>query len=137
MNGIWISLRYSSALPVRALLAIAAWIWSILFLAASWHLAAEPSYQLLFTLAPAKTWSSLFLIDAAALIWRIVDRRPRIGWTRAINAYTCGLWALYIACSVQVRGYLAPDCAGDVAMLLGAIWATLRTDLTVSDRESA
>jgi hypothetical protein len=82
-------------------------------------------------------WSLVFVFDAIALAWRTIEQRTRIGWTRVINSFTCALWACYLISMVDGRGYLAPDGAVTIALLLGAIWCTLRTDLTVGDRESA
>lgn len=137
MNKIWLSLRYTSTIPVRGTLVLAALGWGLLFLFASPQVALNPVYTFLFSLASQDLWSALFLVDAALLLWRMVETRTRVGVTRLVNAYTCGLWALFLACSIKARGYVAPDCADDIAIFLAAVWCTLRTDLTVSDRESA
>jgi hypothetical protein len=135
--NIWISLRYSSTLPLRGGLAVSAALWAVLFLFAPARLDVDPVYAFLFALAPPFVWAGIYAIDALALLWRIVETRPRVGWTRVINAATCGLWAMYLACALHARGFIAPDFADDVAMLVGAIWCTLRSDMNVSDRESA
>lgn len=138
MNRLWLALRYSSTLPLRSVLAVTAAMWSLLFvLAPSPSLSALPTYQLMSEFAPAQFWPSVFALDALALTWRIVERHPRIGWTRLINAMTCGLWTMYLACLVEVYGFAPPGCAAVVGILLCAIWCTLRTDLTLGDRESA
>jgi hypothetical protein len=137
VNRIWLSLRYSSALPVRCLLAIAAASWAVLFITAPQALVDERAYRFLFELAAPVVWALLFAVDALLLIWRMIESRSRIGWTRVINAYTCGLWIFYLACEFKARGFVAPDCAFQIALLAGAIWNALRSDLTVGDRESA
>lgn len=134
---IWESLRYSSTLPVRGALAIAAAIFAVLFVFAPEHLAGDAVYIFLFALAPSRAWAATFAINALLLAWRIFERQPRIGWSRLINAGTCGLWAVYLVVLYKARGFFAPDCAADLALFLAAIWCALRTDLNVNDRESA
>jgi hypothetical protein len=135
--NLWLSIRYSSTLPIRCVLAVAATIWALLFAFAPARITADPVYAFITSLAAAPVWSALFAVDAMLLTWRIFETRSRIGWSRIINACTCGLWMLYIVCSIEALGYLAPDIADDIAMMICAAWCTLRTDLTVSDRESA
>lgn len=134
---IWESLRYSSTLPTRGVLAVAAALRSITFVMATPALGSDPIYASLFAAAAAQVWSAMFAMIAIAITWRIFEPRSRVAISRVINAATCGIWVVYIASMFSARGFLAPDCAADVAALLAAIWCTLRTDLTVDDRGTA
>lgn len=84
-----------------------------------------------------QVWATIFGLDAVLLLCRIVDTRSRIGFSRLINAATCGLWCGYIAATVSAVGYFGPDDAAEVALALAAAWCALRTDLTQNDRETA
>lgn len=137
VRGVTHSFRYSSTMPTRCLLAVTAWMWAALFLVAPVELSADPAYTMLFHLSPVWGWVLVFALDAVMLTWRIIDRCPRIGATRIINAATFGLWSFVLCASIWTRGYLAPDSAYATTMLFAALWTTLRTDLTENDRETA
>ena len=137
MRHVWYAFRYSSPLPVRVMLAIAALLWAILLAVDPARLAVEAPYDILFRIAPRWIWAVLFAVDGLLLTWRIVDARNLVGVTRIVNAATCGLWSLYICATAGSQHYLPPDAADEIAILLAAAWATLRTDLTQSDKETA
>ncbi|MGH8121449.1 MAG: hypothetical protein ACREPT_01615 [Rudaea sp.] len=122
---------------MRGALAVAAGLWALLFLVAPDRLVADPVYAFMTRVVPTWFWAVLFATDALGLAWRIFERCPRVGWSRFINAFTVGLWALYLACAIDALGYVAPDFADDITLLLCAVWCALRTDITISDRESA
>lgn len=131
------ALRYSSTLPVRVMLAMAALVWAAAFALAPDRVLDEPLYVSLLRAAPRWIWVALSAADGIALAWRLIARNPRIGVTRAVNAATCGMWTMYVAASVASVGYLSPSISGGVALLAASIWVSLRTDMTQSDRDTA
>lgn len=136
-HGIGQTLRYASPLPIRILLAIAALLRSIFYLTAQPRIDKAPMYHALMEIMPLEAWGVVFFANFLLLSWRIVDKRPRIGWSRLINSSTCFLWSIYVCANVYTLGFLRPDCSSEIAMMLAATWATLRTDLTNGDRAAA
>lgn len=133
MRQLWTALRYSSTLPVRTMLALSMLVRAALLLAVE----VDGDIAHMIRLAPAYEWAALFGVNGLLLVWRILDSRPRIELTRYINVATCGVFGAYITSLVSALGAL-PSSDGDTAvLLLFAVWVTLRTNLTASDRESA
>lgn len=137
LSQLWMSLRYGSTIPMRIALALAA-----LVFAASLVLSPSgPAWFRIYTGpmhgAEVWQWAAVFGANGVLLLWRVLDRRVRIGLTRFINACSCALWVGYVCATAATIGSLSPDLAGEAVLALGAVWVTLRTDLTQSDRESA
>ncbi|MBR0346044.1 MAG: hypothetical protein IJI03_12380 [Rudaea sp.] len=133
MRQLWMALRYSSTLPVRAILAVSMLVRAVLIL---W-VEADADIAHMISVAPAYEWAALFGVNGLLLTWRILDNRPRVELTRAINVATCSVLGGYIGSIVAHLGAL-PSSDGDTAvLLLFAVWVTLRTNLTASDKESA
>lgn len=137
LRPLWRTLRYSSAMPIRWMLAICALLWAVFMLTSPAAMAGDPVYQAMFRMMPREAWAAAFGVDGVLLLWRIVDVHPRIGATRLINSATVGLWSVFLCLTTKVYGSLPPDAADAFGILLAAMWATLRTDLTLDDRENA
>lgn len=133
----WHALRFGSTMPTRCALAITALLFSVSLLVAPDSINARPLFAAMLAGHGAQIWAAVFGADALLLICRIVDTRPRVGFSRLINAGTCGLWCGYVAATVSAVGYFGPDDAAEVALAMAAAWCALRTDLTVNDRETA
>lgn len=96
-----------------------------------------PTYAHLLAEGGRYGWASLFFLNGTLLLWRILDLRARAGALRLVNALSICLWAAYVGTSITSLGYVKPDLADPVVLLIAAIWLTLRTDLTVADRATA
>jgi len=133
MNQLLLAFRYSSTLPIRAMLALSMLLRAVLIATVTY----DSDIAHMIDIAPTYEWALLFGANGVLLLWRIMDSVPRIELTRFINVATCGVLGGYIVALISHLGDL-PSSDGDTAvMLIFAIWVTMRTNLTASDRESA
>lgn len=135
MNHLWLSLRYSSTMPVRIMLAVAMIVRALLILPAAFD--AKQNSNIVYEFAAPLTWALAFGLIGSLLLWRIFDRRTRLDITRAINATACGVFGAYFLGVIYGLGYLPPGIADTGVLILASMWVTLRTDLTASDKETA
>lgn len=98
---------------------------------------ALPGARVLFTHISPTGWCAMFGLLGLLMLWRIIDHKPRREITRTINTLVCALYTGYCMVLVTGLGYAPPELADPVVITLAAIWVTLRTDLTVNDRETA
>lgn len=120
------SLRFGSSTTVRWLLALASTLHGVLII-----LSGADDRPL---------WAAIFLTDAFALWWRIIDATPRIAWAYAINISTAALWASVTYGFVVTATPAAmplPVLTGYVILTLMALLSAMRTEVTRRDRGSA
>ncbi len=129
---VWQGLRYGSTIPVRMTLMLAAAIWAVTILFSS-----GPSHSLMFAAMPRTSWSAVYGLDAAILFWRMVDPKSHPMISRITLAATAALWAVNVADSIASLGHLGAGHAAEVSLAVSAFWATLRTDLTHTDKLTA
>lgn len=132
-----VALRYSSNLPIRLVLAMTSLLWALALFVAPASLDSTPYYAALCKTAPRPFWAGMFLLNSMALWWRIIAVRPRVVWARLVNSWTFALYLVMIVASSISAGYFVPSNAAELMLCLMALWATLRTDLTQGDRETA
>lgn len=91
------------------------------------HTFDRPLFRVMAYVATPHIWGWLFIIHALGVFWRIYDPRNRPGWGFAINAYGLGLWIFSTCLMYYAIGEYAPSSALEVAIILAALIALLRT----------
>lgn len=131
------ALRYSSNLPVRFILAMTSFIWGFSLMLADDNLKYTLYYSVMFEAAPKPHWAVLFISNGVLLTWRMLAWRSRVGWSRIINSMTFAVYFAVLWLSTVGMGYFWPSNSSELVLCVMALWASLRTDFTASDRETA
>jgi hypothetical protein len=133
----WQALRFGSPKLIRLMLAVCSTAAGISFIFIPAGAEYMVRYPHLFLIFSPSTWGALFCFTALAMFWRIFDYRSRIGLSRIINGAMFCLWMCFASANFWAVGFFTPDMAALFGMAIAAAWATLRTDLTNSDRADA
>lgn len=126
LSGLAQAVLYGTTIPAKVALIFAALLWALLTLFNPAPLYHSYEYYVAF----------IFTLDGGILLWRLLDPVTRVGWTRLVNAGTCGLWVSHVVATSFVLGFLSPRSAAECTLALIAAWVTLRSDLTTRDRAS-
>ena len=131
------ALKYSSVLPVRLILAMTSLLTAISLAVGHESISESPYYTRTFAALPLWVWAALYATNSAALWWRIISNKPRTGLSRLINSWTFGLYSANVWTTSASIGYFPPGNSAELMLCLMALWASIRTDFTRTDRETA
>jgi len=76
---------------------------------------------------PAPVWGTLFLLHALGVLWRQLDKRPRLHWAFAINALGLLTWFVMAGMKAQLVRSFNTFSAIEFTMVLVGIVALVRT----------
>lgn len=137
LQDIKAGIRFSSAVNLRLLLAVAALVYGTLALLSP-GLSWRDSTNIVKDAAPSlHLWACIMLLDAVCLFWRLLDKTVRLWMGRIINISTFGLWFSMVSVSRVSLGYFSPDSTGEIILCIMAAWSTFRVDYTARDRGTA
>jgi hypothetical protein len=119
---------HSDTTAVRALMAVAS-VFSALGLWFTEETFQRPGFEAMAYVASENTWASLFMLHAAGVFWRVYDpvSRPRLGF--AISAFGIGLWMFSTALIYYAIGKYSFATGMELAVVMAAFIALLRTGL--------
>lgn len=119
--------RHVSSRPIHLILALAAAVWSISAVLVS-PTPDSSAYVVIVAHGGRAAWAAVFAADAIVLLACALARNCPRFCARSINAATAGIWATIVGVSVAAYGHVSPQIAAEIALLVGAAWATIRTD---------
>lgn len=117
----------SSTRGLRAILAVAAFVWAAAASIVDPH-SVPSAFSVIVNNGGRWPWAILFACDGLALAWGLRSRYRAVGFRRLVNAVTVGIWATVIGVSIAATGVIGAESAAEVALLVAAAWATIRTD---------
>lgn len=117
----------SSTRGLRVILAVAAFVWAFAAATVSPH-SIPSAYSVIAEHGGRDPWVVLFALDGLALTWGLVSRYRMVAFRRFVNAATVGIWATIVGASIAAIGAVGAESAAEIALLVGAAWATIRTD---------
>lgn len=130
------ALREGTTRPCMAALVLASYFQAGQLLLDT-NIMAKAKLVALSFVAPMEFWAVVYALGGTLMLWRLLDRAPRLFWAWTVNTLMAALWvANYLAPAVVLKdgGALLTPL---VVLPIGAAWVMMRTQTTARDRAQA
>lgn len=122
----------SDTTTIRLLLATASLGWTLVLIynyVFGVPVMDRQAYWLMRIMGHDITWSVVFFLHFAGVVWRLYDLKPRPVAALLVNAYGFAIWTISTAAINIAVGFIPPGSALEWTMCAASAWALYRTGL--------